>query len=116
MAGSINYSAMVDALNRNYASMANDNGHTGSSGRSGNPEAVVDFGYRAQHVTTVAGKLIAASYYGENPKHSYFVGCSQGGHHAQMEAQRFPDDYDGIIGGDPAYTGPARCCSRRGLD
>jgi feruloyl esterase len=107
-AGSINYRAMVDGLTRGYASMANDNGHTGSSWTfSQNPQAVVDFGYRAQHVTTVDGKLIAQAYYGTSPRHSYFVGCSQGGHHAQMEAQRYPDDYDGIIAGDPAsdWTG-----------
>ena len=107
-AGSINYGAMVDGINRNYTSMANDNGHTGSSWTfSQNPEAVVDFGYRAQHVTTVDAKKILQDFYGQAPQHSYFVGCSQGGHHALMEAERYPSDYDGIIGGDPAsdWTG-----------
>lgn len=107
-AGSINYGAMVDGINRNYASMANDNGHTGSSWTfSQNPQAVVDFGYRAQHVTTVDAKAILQAFYGQAPEHSYFVGCSQGGHHALMEAERYPSDYDGIIGGDPAsdWTG-----------
>lgn len=107
-AGSINYSAMVDGITRGYATMANDNGHTGSSWTfSQNPQAVVDFGYRAQHVTTVNGKALVQTFYGEGPRHSYFVGCSQGGHHAQMEAQRYPSDYDGIISGDPAsdWTG-----------
>lgn len=107
-AGAIGYAAMVDGLTRGYATMANDNGHTGSSWTfSQNPEAVVDFGYRAQHVTTVAGKQIVQAFYGVAPRHAYFVGCSQGGHHAQMEAQRYPNDYDGIIGGDPAsdWTG-----------
>ncbi len=83
--------------------MANDNGHTGSSWTfAQNPEAVLDFGYRAQHVTTVDAKAILQAFYGLAPRHSYFVGCSQGGHHAQMEAQRYPQDYDGIIAGDPA--------------
>ncbi|MBV9782630.1 MAG: tannase/feruloyl esterase family alpha/beta hydrolase [Acidisphaera sp.] len=107
-AGSISYSAMVDAVQRNYATMANDNGHTGSNWTfSQNPYSVIDFGYRAQHVTTVDAKQIVDAFYGRAPQHSYFVGCSQGGHHAQMEAQRYPTDYDGIIGGDPAsdWTG-----------
>ncbi len=102
-AGSISFSAMASALQRGYATMANDNGHTGSVWTfSAMPEKVTDFGWRAQHVTTVAGKAITQAFYGRHPEHSYFVGCSQGGHHALMEAQRFPEDYDGIIAGDPA--------------
>lgn len=107
-AGSISYAAMADALSRHYATMANDNGHAGSSWTfSENPEAVVDFGYRAQHVTTVAAKAVVEAYYGDKPRYSYFVGCSQGGHHAEMEAQRYPEDYDGIIAGNGAqdWTG-----------
>jgi feruloyl esterase len=102
-AGSIGFGAMVDGLTHNYATMANDNGHIGSNWSFSQPgERVVDFGNRAQHVTTVAGKAITAAFYGSQPQHSYFVGCSQGGHHALMEAQRYPEDYDGIIAGDPA--------------
>lgn len=102
-AGAIGYAAMADGLRRSYATMANDNGHTGSSWTfASSPDAVIDFGYRAQHSTTVAAKQIVASYYGSAPKHSYFVGCSQGGHHAQMEVQRYPDDYDGVVGGSTA--------------
>ena len=103
-AGSISYSAMAAGLRLNYATMANDNGHIGGSWTfSRNPEAVIDFGYRAQHVTTVAAKAIVAARYGSAPRYSYFIGCSQGGHHAQMEAQRFPEDYDGIIAGNGAH-------------
>jgi len=102
-AGAIGYAAMAYSLRRLYTTMANDNGHTGSSWTFAQPpERVVDFGHRAQHVTTVAGKAITLAFYGSAPEHSYFVGCSQGGHHALMEAQRYPEDYDGIIAGDPA--------------
>jgi feruloyl esterase len=102
-AGSITYPLMANALQRLYATMSNDNGHIGSSWTFATPpERVVDFGNRAQHVTTVAGKTITETFYGEQPQFSYFVGCSQGGHHALMEAQRFPEDYDGIVAGDPA--------------
>jgi feruloyl esterase len=93
---------MVDGLTHHYATMANDNGHIGSNWSFSQPgERVVDFGHRAQHVTTVAGKAITTAFYSTQPKHSYFVGCSQGGHHALMEAERYPDDYDGIVAGDP---------------
>ncbi len=102
-AGAIGFGAMVNGLTHNYATMANDNGHIGSNWSFSQPgERVVDFGHRAQHVTTVAGKAVVAAFYGTGPQHSYFVGCSQGGHHALMEAQRYPEDYDGIIAGDPA--------------
>lgn len=95
---------MATGLRLNYATMANDNGHTGGSWTfSQNPEAVVDFGYRAQHVSTVAAKAIVTAHYGAPPRYSYFIGCSQGGHHGQMEAQRFPEDYDGIIAGNGGH-------------
>ena len=94
---------MGPALVRGYATMSNDNGHRGSVWTFAQfPEKVVDFGHRAQHVTTVAGKAIVQAFYGTAAKHSYFYACSQGGHHALMEAQRYPEDYDGIIAGDPA--------------
>jgi Tannase and feruloyl esterase len=103
-AGSITFSLMANAIQRNYATMSNDNGHTGSNWSfSLQPERVNDFGYRSQHVTTVATKAIIQAYYQQQPNYSYFYGCSQGGHHALMEAQRYPDDYDGIVAG--AYAG-----------
>jgi feruloyl esterase len=106
-AGAIQYGVLAAALRRDYATMATDNGHIGSSWTfafppTGHPEKVVDFGYRAQHVTTVAAKAIIQAFYGTAPRHSYFVGCSQGGHHALMEVQRYPGDYDGVIAGAPA--------------
>jgi len=103
-AGAITFSLMANAIARNYATMSNDNGHTGSNWSfSLQPERVNDFGYRAQHVTTVAAKAIIQAFYRQGPRFSYFYGCSQGGHHALMEAQRYPDDYDGIVAG--AYAG-----------
>jgi feruloyl esterase len=103
-AGAITFPLMANAIQRHYATMSNDNGHTGSNWSfSLQPERVVDFGHRAQHVTTVAAKGIIRAYYQERPDFSYFYGCSQGGHHALMEAQRYPDDYDGIVAG--AFAG-----------
>jgi len=51
---------------------------------------------------TVAAKAIVTAFYGSAPKLSYFNGCSTGGRQALIEAQRFPDDFDGIIAGAAA--------------
>ncbi len=66
------------------------------------PQLREDFAYRAAHVTAVVSKQILATYYGRKPDHSYFIGCSNGGREAMMEAQRYPDDFDGIVAGAPA--------------
>src|SRR6185436_6887541 len=66
------------------------------------PEKLVDFGWRAVHEMTVQAKTIIAAYYGDRPKLSYWVGCSSGGKQGLKEAQKFPDDYDGIVAGAPA--------------
>jgi feruloyl esterase len=103
-AGAITFPLMANAIQRHYATMSNDNGHTGSNWSfSLLPVRVVDFGHRAQHVTTVAAKAIIQAFYQTRPDFSYFYGCSQGGHHGLMEAQRYADDYDGIVAG--AFAG-----------
>ncbi len=70
--------------------------------RSAILEKVIDFGYRAVHDTSEQAKAIAAAFYGRRPTRNYFVGCSDGGREALMEAQRFPEDFDGILAGAPA--------------
>jgi feruloyl esterase len=50
---------------------------------------------------TESSKVILRDYYGRFAQYSYFNGCSTGGHQALSEAQRYPDDYDGIVAGDP---------------
>jgi feruloyl esterase len=106
-AGSIAYGAMAAALRRGYATAGTDTGHATTNARDaswavGHPELVVDFAYRAIHVTTEHAKKIASSFYGTPASHSYFMSCSTGGRQALMEAQRYPDDYDGIVAGAPA--------------
>ena len=110
-AGSIPYSAIAPGVALGYATVGTDTGHVGTSTDDGSfalghPEKIVDFGYRAIHLMTVIGKQIAAAFYGDDPKYSYFTGCSTGGRQALKEAQRFPNDYDGIVAGDPVahYT------------
>ncbi len=105
-AGSISYSGLADAVRYGYAAASTDTGHRGGSTDAtwalGHPEKVVDFGHRGIHETTVKGKAITEAFYGSKPKRSYFNSCSNGGRQALMEAQRYPEDYDGIIAGAPA--------------
>lgn len=107
--GSLNTPAgfMLNGLLRGYATTGTDMGHSatatpGASFALGHPEKLVDWAWRANHVTSVAAKLIVRAFYGASPFLSYFTGCSDGGHEALMEAQRFPDDYDGIVAGASA--------------
>jgi feruloyl esterase len=75
-----------------------------TTGLFGHPERIKDFGYRAIHLMTVKGKAIANAFYQESADKAYFAGCSTGGQNALMEAQRFPDDYDGILAGAAAFN------------
>ena len=75
-----------------------------STGLFGHPERIKDFGYRAIHLMTLRGKEIANAFYGQSAQKAYFAGCSTGGQNALMEAQRFPDDYDGILAGAAAFN------------
>ena len=100
-AGTISYPAMATALAAGYAAASTDTGHIGNTATfaHGHPEKVIDFAYRSVHEMTVAAKALIAAYYGNGPQYSYWNGCSTGGRQATAEAQRFPDDYDGILAG-----------------
>ena len=101
LGGIIYYGDMGLELKRGYAVASSDTGHIGNDAKwgAGHPEKVADFGWRAVHQSTVIAKAIVAAFYGAGPRYSYFNGCSMGGREALQEAQRFPDDYDGIISG-----------------
>ncbi len=105
-AGAIDYAGLASAVGRGYASAATDTGHAGdatdASWALGHREKIIDFGYRGIHEMSVQAKAVIAAFYGKAPQHSYFASCSDGGREALMEAQRFPDDYDGIVAGAPA--------------
>lgn len=82
---------------------ATDMGHQGMGGDFGyDRQKRADFAYRAQHLTAVAVRKLVKLLYGQDPAYSYFNGCSDGGREALIEAQRFPDDFNGIIAGAPA--------------
>ena len=71
------------------------------------PQKLIDYAFRAVHVTALTAKRLAQAYYGTAPRRSYFDGCSTGGRQGLISAQRFPDDFDGILVGAPVldFTG-----------
>ena len=103
-AGSISFSGMASAVVRGYATASTDTGHSGGDAgwALNHPEKIVDYGYRAIHEMTEKAKAVIKEFYGNGPQRSYFASCSNGGRQALMEAQRYPNDYDGIIAGAPA--------------
>jgi len=103
------YAAVV---NEGYASSGTDTGHQGSALEAGwalgHPDRQENFGFAAVHRTAEVTKEIIKAYYGAAPERSYFLGCSNGGRQGLMEAQRYPEDFDGIVSGAPAlsFTAP----------
>ena len=99
------------SVNDGYATVGTDTGHQGgvtdASWALDNEERRINFGYLAVHRTAETAKAILRSYYGAAESRAYFSGCSNGGRQALMEAQRYPDDFDGIVAGAPAadFTG-----------
>ena len=93
-------------LPEGYATANSDMGHDasafpGATFAFNNRPREIDYGWRATHVAIVVAKGIIEAYYDRRPRYSYWDGCSTGGRQAAVEAQRFPDDFDGIVSGDP---------------
>jgi feruloyl esterase len=93
------------ALAKGFAVAQTNTGHDAAreplAAFASTPQKVVDFAYRAVHVTAVTAKRIAGTYYAAPPARAYFDGCSTGGRQGLISAQRFPDDFDGIVVGAP---------------
>ena len=109
LGGSIDELGMISALSRGYASSGTDTGHQAvaidGSWALGHPQKMIDYGFRAVHETAVSSKAIIKRFYRKSADHAYFAGGSNGGREALQEAQRYPEDYDGIEAAAPAQNG-----------
>lgn len=107
-AGMLSIEALAHGVLRGAAIATTDTGHESTpadpatSMWGGSREKIIDFGYRGIHETARVGKQLVRAYYGKPPRNSYFVSCSNGGRQGLMSAQRYPEDYDGIVAGAPA--------------
>jgi feruloyl esterase len=105
LSGAIPYPALAASVKAGYAAVGTDAGHVGENADFvvGHPEKLVDFGHRAIHEMTVTAKTVVTAHYDARPTRAYFSSCSTGGRQALIEAQRYPDDFDGIAAGDPSW-------------
>ncbi len=109
------FDATVPAM-EGFVTSATDTGHSVSGAPFGtgafamNPDGSFnealfkDYAERSAHEMALKTKALAKAYYGQAPKYSYFNGCSKGGQQGLMEAQRYPDDFDGVLAGAPAIN------------
>jgi hypothetical protein len=106
---SFGYDGMEAGVKRGYASASTDMGTAPSTPLDGDalvghPQKWKDWGLLSTHVMTETGKEISKAFYGQQPKRAYFTGCSTGGQQGLIEAQYYPDDYDGILVGAPVVS------------
>jgi feruloyl esterase len=104
--GTLNYDN--ERVAQGYAVANSNTGHDSgvepeSSFAYENLQSAIDFSYRAVHLTANAAKTIVRSYYTQPARYAYFAGCSGGGRQAMIASQRFPGDFDGILGGAPVF-------------
>lgn len=106
-AGGINWLDMAAGVGYGFATVSTDTGHNSTSGdiswALNEPEKQIDFGYRAMHESIVLAKQLTEAFYGDQLQYSYYSGCSTGGRQGLKEAQMFPDDFDGVLAGAPAW-------------
>jgi feruloyl esterase len=108
LTGAINYPAMAAALASGFATGSTDTGHVtdkdffDADWIDGNPERLDNFTYLAHHRLAETSKRVVKAYYGKPEHHAYYSGCSSGGWQGLTEAQKYPEDYHGIIAGAPA--------------
>ena len=104
-----NYGAMEAAIKRGYASAETDLGMAPATPLNGDalighPDKWKDWGMLGTHEAAVAGRQIVKAFYGADAKRSYYTGCSTGGQQGLIEAEYFPDDFDGILAGAPVVN------------
>ena len=105
--GFIDWTDMGSLSHYGFATMSTNTGHysntSDGSWALNQPEKVFDWGYRAMHESVVLSKQAIKAYYGNDTSFNYYSGCSTGGRQGLKELTMFPDDFDGIIAGAPAW-------------
>ncbi|EXK27035.1 hypothetical protein FOMG_16473 [Fusarium oxysporum f. sp. melonis 26406] len=105
--GGINWIDMGSSIRYGFAVASTDLGHNSSmldiTWALNQPQKLLDFGYRATHGTTVIAKQLVEAFYSNKIEYSYYSGCSTGGRQGLKDAQLYPDDFDGLIIGAPAW-------------
>jgi poly(3-hydroxybutyrate) depolymerase len=108
--------ATTNALMQGFAVLSSDAGHTmerapevglvGGNLFGLDPQARLDYGYQANGKLAPMARQLITAYYGEAPKRSYMMGCSNGGRHAMVAASRYASQFDGVIAGNPGFNLP----------
>ncbi len=98
----------VTAIRRGFVVADTNTGHEAATEPVGtfavNRQKLLDYAFRSLHTTAITGKQIAEAYFGAKPTRSYYEGCSTGGRQGLILAQRFPDDFDGLVIGAPVLN------------
>ncbi|KAF7890215.1 hypothetical protein EAF00_008530 [Botryotinia globosa] len=103
--GSVSWDSVIDGMWYGFASISTDTGHEsgGADWAYNHPEALENWGYCAMYDTVLRGKAVTQGYYGTNISYSYYRGCSAGGKQGLKEVEMFPNDFDGVVAGAPAW-------------
>lgn len=104
--GCTDYAAMGYGTSLGFAATGSDNGHSGQNGTTflNNEDVVADFAWRALHTSVVVGKQVTEAFYGKPHDKSYYLGCSTGGRQGWKMVQDFPENFDGVVAGAPAFA------------
>ncbi|KAJ5287800.1 hypothetical protein N7478_003486 [Penicillium angulare] len=99
LTGSVGWDSIIFVSWYGFAVVSSDLGHEGNNGSFGyhNEQALQNWGHLALHDAVVNGKALTEGYYGKEISYSYYCGCSAG------QKQEFPDDFNGVIAGAPAW-------------
>ncbi|KAH7095454.1 Tannase/feruloyl esterase [Paraphoma chrysanthemicola] len=101
--GCIKYEDLAYTSSNSFAAVGSNNGKNGTGGVPfyNHPETVVDFAWRSLHTSVQAGKAMVEAFYEKPHTNSYYLGCSLGGRQGIDNADKFPEDFDGIVAGAP---------------
>ncbi|KAE9964918.1 hypothetical protein EG328_010115 [Venturia inaequalis] len=106
LSGCIDYASLAYSTSTEFAAISANSGHNGTSGGAffHNSDVVADFVWRSVHTGVVIGKSVTKIFYGKPHSKSYYLGCSTGGRQGFKSVQDFPEDFDGVVAGAPAFA------------